>query len=161
MIVAVVIIALIILLAIAIKNGSDLSHHTKDLLTGLWVGDPEFCNKSDIDGMMLYIGPDVGDSTHKAYLIMHSNNSVILQKTINMTVSGASPNLFVSRTITRSLELSDSDDDSDMSITSIMPLNQVLTIDTVLGKMTWTGLDESDKECVYAELYKDNLGSAM
>lgn len=49
------------------------------LLTGMWMAEPKFANKSDSDGMLLYIGEKHGTFSNKrtANLIIYKDNEIV------------------------------------------------------------------------------------
>jgi hypothetical protein len=169
--IAFVILLFLLLIVFARRGSTETANTIKSTLPGLWNASPTFCTDSSIDGMMVYIGPDLEDghclSNHKAYIIMHANNAIILQKTINMRITHQNSWLADiapgSRSVHRlnvEFEESPDDEDDNISISSIMPISQVMELDLSNGKMTWTGLDpSSDSERRYAELYRDNINS--
>lgn len=164
---AIAIIFIIILMMIAIKNRNTQYDMLSQGITGLWMGDPEFCRKSEIDGIMIYIGPRLEDlKVHKAYMIMYANNAIILQKSIQISISASlGTGIFATSEIESDITLSDDDgladgqSDDNQSLAGIMPLNQQLKYSPTIGKMTWTGLDDDDQPVIYAEFYRDNVGS--
>lgn len=167
-IIAIVVILLLLLIVLFIRNTSEHNDAIKCAVHGLWTADSKFCTDSSIDGMMIYIGPDLeevthlsGGSTHKAYIIMYANNNVILQKTINIAFSSGGLSLIARNRHTVDVEITDIDEDSDSPITSIMPNTQTAVIDLINGKMTWTGLNEENELRVFADLYKDNQASSL
>lgn len=160
------IIFIIILMVIISKNRSVSYDILNTGVTGLWMGDPEFCRKSEIDGIMIYIGPKIEDlGAHKAYMIMYANNAIILQKSIQISIATPSGlGLFTALEIESNIILNDDDSLSSeqtdsQSLAGIMPLNQQMKYSPTLGKMTWTGLDDDGQSVVYAEFYRDNVGS--
>mgnify|MGYP001346132316 CR=1 FL=1 len=166
--VAVAIIFIIILIVIMIKNRS-IQHDVLNIgITGLWMGDPDFCRKSEIDGIMIYIGPKIeGIDAHKAYIIMYADNAIILQKSIQISVAPTTSfSLFATTEFESQITLSDDDSSTDdqsdsQSLAGIMPLNQQMKYSPVSGMMTWTGLDDDGRSVVYANFYRDNVGSAQ
>jgi hypothetical protein len=171
-----IIIALILLIIIiVIYNARENKKISNDILEGLWNGDENFCNKSQIDGMMVYIGPIISNGwdprcqERKAYLIMYANNSIIANKKFNIVLQESfldKINPFIKSNLYKTIYLYDEspeeqleaevDDISLIHLSKIMPLIQNMELNLITGKMTWS--DPND-ETVYAELYKDNLSS--
>lgn len=53
-----------------------------DLITGTWIATPEFCKQTDIDTMIVYIGPVLSNgltsAKRKVYIIMKKNDTFLL-----------------------------------------------------------------------------------
>lgn len=158
-------------------------------IEGMWVAPESFCKESDIDGMLVYVGPKLssamGREKRKVCLIMHGNNVTIAYKKLEIVMGSPIMNMLIPFTgvpskWSRSAKVSDdsgevadpeidimneSDDASTIPLEKIMPENITITVDLNEGKMTWTGppLKRSDdsEERTYAELYKDNASSAI
>ena len=139
------IIVLIIIILYLIKRIYNIYH---DLYEGLWVADDDFCTSSQIDGMMIYIGGLNNDNIRNAYLIMHTDNNIIVNKKIEILFQ---PSYLTPRNFY--IYLTDQSDEDDLE--SIMPLKQYINVDISTGKMTWTG----DDDIIYANFYKDNASS--
>jgi hypothetical protein len=165
------VIALIVLILIMIVTNTVLHvQHTGKYMQGLWAADEKFCNDSEIDGMFLYMG--AGNGTHDAYIIMHSDNAVIVEKKIRIHMNSYMPHIIHNSVLHRNVYLTDldvlpKDDDNseimdegdseprDMHLSKIMPLKMQMILDTTDGSMTW-----SHDDTVYAKFYKDNAASA-
>lgn len=175
-----IIIALVLIIIVILFYNVYITNKIyNDLYEGLWIADEDFCSKSQIDGLMIYIGPvyksisglDPRSQERKSYLIMYSNDSVIANKKINIVLQGSifdKINPFTKQKMYKRIYLYDSEKDnisdqieeeiedvSMISLKKIMPLVQNAEINISEGKMTWTG----DDGIVYADLYKDNLSS--
>ncbi len=109
---------------------------------GLWIAGDDFCSRSDLEGMMIYIGPDLGGS-HKAFMIMYTDKNVVSQSLL-LGISG-----FGCR---RKIKVQP-DPDSDTAET-VLPEVLTARISMAAGRMVWYCDDT-----MYAELYKDALSS--
>lgn len=175
-----IVLALVLIIIIILFYNSYISNKIcDDFIEGLWIADDNFCSRSQIDGLMVYIGPsesgwDPRCRERKAYLVMYSNDSVIANKKLNLTFQGSfidKINPFSKQIFYKKLYLRDPDSDGDVSeqieeeiedvsmisLKKIMPLVQNVEINISDGKMTWSG----DDGVVYADLYKDNLSSRI
>jgi hypothetical protein len=159
----IIIILLILLVTLVTTNHCKQTAHVDEYLQGLWIADEDFCNDSEIDGMLIYIGPET-EGYRRAYLIMYQNNAIIAEKKIHMHLSSYIPKAWFASDIYYNIHIKDADvseldDDnaqsvSEIKLSSIMPNQMNLTLNLANGCMTW----ESD-ETVYAKLYKDNIAS--
>ncbi len=111
---------------------------------GLWIAGDNFCSRSDLDGMMIYIGPKLEKNTRKAFMVLYTDSNVISQQLI-LTISG-----FGSR---KKIKIQ-CDPDSD-HIETILPELLVAYVNMTTGHMVWYCDD-----VMYAELYKDSLSTA-
>lgn len=142
---------------------------TNEFLCGLWVATEEFCSASDINGMLLYLGPCEWNykMSRKAYLIMHHDGIVIANKkfVINFYNFWDLFNPINNTSMKCDVELVDIDatdesmknameDTSEIPIDDIMPTNLQFSLD--YGKCC---LSLYDDDKVYAELYKDAVNS--
>jgi hypothetical protein len=158
-IIAVVLVILIIIFAYNMKMYSIYS----DQMEGLWMAPDSFCAESDIDGMLVYVGPVISGGVmtgekRKACLIMHANNTTIAYKKLELRISSAGLSMLLpmgidtswSRTArvsddtreTDDLEtgiIDESDDASTIPLGDIMPDRITIMMDLKEGKMTWTG----------------------
>jgi hypothetical protein len=189
MIIAVITIILIIIIMYNLQTYKIYSSQ----IEGLWMAPDSFCAESDIDGMLVYVGPSLGggimgSEKRKACLIMHANNATIAYKKLELNMSSVGINLLIPFGINTSWsrktrveddteEVSDpdidimdeSDDASTIPLEKIMPNRINITIDLKEGKMTWTGKplpnasrsEQKEDKITYAELYKDNISSAL
>jgi len=139
-----------------------------DMLTGMWVSDPEWAERADLDGMLLYVGQNeswFGDS-RKCYLILHADNRVIVSKQIEMNVSSGTI-LVPMKSLSCSVEIRDldeddtekldgiQDEDDNIPFEDIMPRYLTLELGISSAKLILTGNDESGEEIQYAKLFKD------
>lgn len=136
-----------------------------DMLYGMWVSDPEWAAKADLDGMLLYVGPStswVGEK-RRCYLIMYANNRVVVSKQIQMNISLIST-LIPVKTHVCSVEIEDLDEseafegitDDDIPFEDIMPRSLTLELGVSSGKLVLRGYEKgSDEETEFARLYKD------
>lgn len=88
---AVIVVALVILLYLAGSNCARAEY--EDFMTGIWRGDPGFCEEAGISSMMLHIGGRTDTSmftkrTRECYLIM---NNDICNQAFTMSYSAGSP----------------------------------------------------------------------
>lgn len=162
---------ILVLLIMIITNTVLHARYLGCYMQGLWAADEKFCNDSDIDGMFLYIGEGYG--CHDAYMIMHSNNAVILEKKISINARSYMPYLLHNSVVERCIHLTDLDassssnpsnssgipeelDESEdnMHLSKIMPLQMQMILDTTNGSMIW-----QHDDTVYAKFYKDNAAS--
>jgi len=162
----------IIIIAIVFANSHKHNNYTHEYLRGLWIADDKFCEDSGISGMIIYIGEKT-DGAHGAYIVMHSDGAIMMEKRISIRMSDMPKiNPLVATSINRSIDLTDLDvtdpegdesfsvlnidDVSEIHLKKIMPLSMTMEIDLVSNCMTW----KSD-ETIYAKLYKDNHSSAF
>jgi hypothetical protein len=161
---------LIVIVILLIFNLWNFSNIKSDLFEGLWNASDEFCKKSEIDGMMIYIGPLINfySNKRKAYLIMHSENNVVVNKKFEISfssgLSSIITSLFVTNTFYKNVYLydtelesnSDVNDSSSIPLTEIMPLEQSVKIIVSDAHMIWTGIGKKDTEETFADLYKSH-----
>jgi hypothetical protein len=156
--VAIVSIALtLVLLIILLWNSNQENKLFYSNLEGMWMASNAFCNKSGIDGMMLYIGPDVG-GYHKGYILMYSGDAVVVSRAIELRFSYSLPGVLFKSIFTKTATINAQADEDP--ITDIMPENQTIKMDLSRGCMEWTAWDSDQAEHVqYAEFYRDNISS--
>lgn len=118
---------------------------------GLWVASDEFCARAKIDGMMLYVGKPLNglalSTRFKAYLIMYTDNKVIVNKHLDLTFRDVS---IVPGSRTVGLYVVDTDK-NDPELSEIMPDELTADVSIATGKMTWRADDTT-----YAEFHKDS-----
>jgi len=142
-----------------------------DMLSGMWVSDPEWAEQADLDGMLLFIGPCEGwfSDTRKCYLIMHADSRVIINKQIEMTISSG-VTLIPSKQLTCGVYVKDLEEPDDSEIADeydtipfeeIMPNNMTLEIGISTGKLLLSGIDEDGEVIHYAKLYKDAVATEI
>lgn len=146
-----------------------------DMLTGMWVSDPEWAAKADLDGMLLYVGPSdswIGDK-RKCYLILYADNRVIVSKQIEMDISSgyiSYGQIIPSKHMICSVDVTDldadvenqtdiKDEDDNIPFTDIMPKNLTLELGISSAKLVLKGIDENGEELQYAKLYKDAIAT--
>jgi len=129
-----------------------------DMLTGMWVSDPEWAAKADLDGMLLYVGPSdswIGDK-RKCYLILYADNRVIVSKQIEMNISSgyiSYGQIIPSTQMICSVDVTDlyadvenqtdiKDEDDNIPFTDIMPKNLTLELGISSAKLVLKGIDE-------------------
>jgi len=148
----------LVLVIVLIWNSSQYNKLFYSTFEGMWIAPETFCMQSGIDGMMLYIGPDLG-GFHKAYLLMYSNNAVAVAKAIEIHFSRSMPNLVFKDQIIKKAIIKPQDPEE--SSEDIMPENQTITLDLSSGKMEWTAWDDDAGDLrKYAEFYRDNISSS-
>lgn len=161
---------LIVLIFIIIYNVYTTNSFLNEFYEGLWSAPDYFCEKSQIDGMMIYIGPKM-NGERKAVLIMYGGGVIVANKKFTVVFHDSifnKINPFVRTKICGRLYLYDEnenkseddlieeiDDIATTSLSKIMPLEQNFELNIAEGKMTWT----SDDGTGYAELFKDNVSS--
>jgi hypothetical protein len=155
-------------------------------IRGHWVANEEFCKKSDLDGMLLQIGPSSGWWEERlGYLIMYGGGSIIINKRFNISIRGSILdylNPYTNNVYVKSLRLADFnedgsicaidkpddimeiqdesvDDASNVRISKIMPPRLRAEIDIAKGQMIWYGPGNDGEDTIYAELYRDNIAS--
>lgn len=160
-----VVLVLLVLFIFARAN----SELYNDMLTGMWVSDPEWAARADLDGMLLYVGQNeswFGDS-RKCYLILHADDRVIVSKQIEMRISSGTI-LIPLKSLSCSVEIHDldaeegaeklegvQDEDDNIPFEDIMPRYLKLNLGISSAKLTLTGTDDSGEEIQYAKLFKD------
>jgi len=145
----IILIAIIVVLLIACFYLYKTSNNNPDFiynyLDGLWIADDEFCKKSGIDGIMVYIVPTDNAKIKKASLIMHTNNNIVENKVITLNFEDLKNKDY--ENVKLNLEI-----ESETEIDYIMPDEQTVTLNITTGTMTWENDDTQ-----YAVLIKDNL----
>jgi hypothetical protein len=139
---------IVILICVLVYIYNKCNKYTKDFITGLWVANKDFCQRSGINGMLLYIGDE--SAVRPAYMIVYTDNVVVMSQKMDLTI-----NLDIIKNV-GTLEIDPLDDDNKTNISDMMPLKQHITIDFVKGKMLWQQ-KKDDELITYAELYKDNI----
>lgn len=137
------------------------------ILDGLWhAEDDEFCRKAEIDGMMLYIGPQTGTFrlSVPAYLIMYADNRVIVNKVFTLDFGPAWGALFQpwNMVMKRRVTLHEENEQGEVlpetdntPLADIMPETLTSECDLLKGHLKWY----DDEEKVYLSLYRDNTAS--
>jgi hypothetical protein len=182
----VIIFAVIVILVIVIISNNGMRDVHYNQIEGLWMAPDSFCSESDIDGMIVYIGPALSGGSpfarekRKVCLIMHVNNATIVYKKLEMSLPFSI--LGIGSTWERKVKIKDDDDSSatedileeygdanSIPLDEIMPKHINLTMNLKDGKMTWMGeplatasrKEKKEGVVTYAELYKDNISSAL
>lgn len=139
--------------------GSSLVRQHEDfdnLMNGMWMASDDFCKRSDIDGMLIYIGPAERaflTNTRKAYLIMHAEGAIVAAKNIDIKFSGISVSPISPFEYTRTITLTDNDDeDSPIQLEDMMPTTLKCITCVSQGSMIWV----DDEGTSYAELFKSH-----
>jgi len=148
----------LVLIILLVWNNVQYNKLFYSTLEGMWIAPETFCMESGIDGMMLYVGPDLS-GLHKAYLLMYSSNAVAVAKAIEIHFPSAIPNLIFKDQIIKKAVIKTQD--SEESLEDIMPENQTISMNLSSGRMEWTAWDEEAGELrKYAEFYRDNISSS-
>lgn len=153
-------IVIVLLVMVVVWNIRQTALTFDSTLNGMWIASTEFCNKSDIDGMMLYINSS--GSKCSAYLIMYANNVIILSKNIEIAFAWTPnlPNSILTKTAQIYEVISEDEPQDELDFNSIIPRNQTITLDISTGHMTWSSYDpEQDDIVQYAEFYKDAIST--
>ena len=154
---------IIIILILLFYNLHIYNTLVDNFLSGLFIANDEFSKRVELDGMLLYIGLN-NDSIKKAYIILHGEGVVLVDKKINIEFLDTifnKFNLLISDKIYKKIHITDSisETDPDPKLTSeikeIFPSILNCEIDIPQGKITWT----DDDDVVYAEFFKDNISS--
>lgn len=163
------VVLVIIIVFITLYNSWNRSKIFHNYLQGLWIGDKKFCEESEIGGLILYIGECDSWHTHNAYLIMYSDESIILEKKIAINTSFSGIHIltmsgeFTQNITVTDLEVNPKDEDinpvdiddiSEINISQVMPESMVLVLNIEDGSMIWKADDK-----IYAKLYRDNAAS--
>ena len=148
----------VILLIVLVWNNAQSNKLYYSMLEGMWIAPAEFCAQSGIDGMMLYVGPDIG-GFHKGYLLMYSDNAVAVAKAIEIHFSFGLPGLIGKNQMSKQATIKTQD--IEESLEEIMPEQQTITIDLTTGRMDWTAWDtDAGEPRKYADFYRDNISTA-
>ena len=131
------IIILLILILIFLLNYINLY---SNFLTGLWVCDDDFCIKSGINQMILYIGKDNVYCNKKVCVIIVDNEDNIYQFIFYMIYNPLLKKIFITNC----------ENNEDLIFPNKM--NAILCINS--GTLIL-----SDKDQDYAHLYKDNINN--
>lgn len=153
-------IVIVLLVIVIVWNIHQTELTYQSTLNGMWIASTEFCNKSDIDGMMLYINSS--GSKCSAYLIMYANNVIILSKNIEISFAWTPnlPNSILTKTAQIYEVISEDEPESKLDFNTIIPRNQTITLDISAGHMTWSSYDPEQLDIVqYAEFYKDAIST--
>ena len=143
-------------------------------MEGLWMAPDTFCKESDIDGMIIYIGPVlkggfIMPEKRKACLIIHAEGAAVAYKKLELSISSISGVTRIKDDTDESADvdnliMDEFDDASTVPLNKILPDTVTIAMNLKTGNMTWTGKpisDDDDAETVtYADLYKDNLSTA-
>jgi len=161
---AIFVAVVVVLLIIVIHNNMVVYKIYSNQLEGLWTAPESFCKQSDIDGMLVYVGPPLSSSIlssdrRKVCLIIHGNNTTIAYKKLEIKMSSPFMDIVLpfvgisskwsraANVIDDTKELSnpevnimdESDDVSTIPLEKIMPDRVTITVDLNEGKMTWVG----------------------
>lgn len=147
-----------------------------DMINGMWKADPEWAEKAEIDGMLLFIGPcedslfSFGSETRKGYLIMHADDKVIASKKLELTIS-TGISILPRKTVNYSIYVTDlsaadsgllPDADHDgIAWTDIMPHELEMELGVSSGKLVLSGIDKSGETIQYAKLFKDTSATDL
>jgi hypothetical protein len=117
-------------------------------MEGLWIASDEFCNKSEIEGMLLFIGPRTGflNESRRAYLIMYAENKIVINEKLTMHISGYGNIWPIRGDVCCDVEL------DNKTLEKFMPAELTMKVNIGSGSM----ILENDST-VYAELHKDTL----
>lgn len=138
----------------------------ESMIAGLWEGDENFLKQSELTSMIVYIGPNIGgvfSELRRAYIIMTTAATVIMQKVVYLTLDG-SAGIFGSN-VSKTLSLADdehgnvesgdpkpgldtSDDVSVGKVITDVPMS--CNISFSIGCMVW----ENDEK-IYARLFRN------
>lgn len=160
----VILAVIVILFIIIIHNNMNMYKIYADQLEGLWSAPESFCKQSDIDGMLVYVGPALSSSVlssekRKLCLIIHGNNTTIAYKKLEIKMSAPVidiivPFIGISSKWSRTAKVTDdtneiatpevdimdeADDVSTIPLDKIIPERITITVSLNEGKMTWTG----------------------
>jgi len=152
-----------VLITLIVWNNYQLDKTFYNSLQGMWIAPDSFCTASDIDGMMVYIGPNISasKSTHKGYLLMYSDNTVAIAKAITIEFNLDWPKLYINNSLVSKAATIKSQN-SEESLEDIMPEDQTISINLSKGFMEWTAWDPDVKDYrKYAEFYRDNISSSF
>lgn len=162
------VVVLIVFLLCWILSSSYYSMYD-DMINGMWKADPEWAEKADIDGMLLFIGPCDSESmftfwseTRKGYLIMHADDKVIASKKLEFTIN-TGVSILPKKTVNYSIHVTDLDEPEDGSLPEadhiawkeIMPHDLEMELGVSSGKLVLSGIDKSGETTQYAKLFKD------
>ncbi len=141
-----------------------------DMINGMWKADPEWAEKADIDGMLLFIGPSDGfgilSETRKGYLIMHADDKIIASKKLELTISTGvtvlpRKNVNYSVYVNDLSEASDLLPEDDIAWTDIMPHDLEMELGVSNGRLVLSGADKSGEIIQYAKLFKDTSATDL
>ena len=141
---------IILILIIMLYNYNVNSKMYNNVLEGMWSATEEFCKKSEIDGMIVYIGPKQKLNKRKAYLIIHSDNTIISSEEMTISTGIGFPGFLAQSKTTRKIKI-----ETDLDI---MPDDLIMELDYT-GKMIWRAENDDGEMTSYADLLKDNLST--
>lgn len=167
-----IIIAVVILLILLIVFNSKQNKITDEFLYGMWKANDDFLKKADLQGMMFYIGPPDNSGptweSRMVYIIMHSGNSIIVNKRVEMIIHNSILEYIVPNgtSAIRDVEIRELEQDSvGIPMKEIMPSNMTMDINITDGSIILSGeplnSQDSNENIVYAELYKDNISTII
>ena len=133
----VIIIAILIILVILLIFLTQYLLFVNNFLCGLWVCDDDFCNNSEINQLLFYIGDYKLFCDRKLCVLILDSNDVPYQFTFDMTCNP----------ITKTIELTCEEE-------SIFPNSMDMELSITDGSLIL-----SDGEHEYARLYKDNINN--
>lgn len=130
--VIVLIIVIIYLLYIQHKTTDDFMH-------GMWKCDPEFCEQSEVDGVLLYIGDR--EKGLKSYIIMTKDDEVSVNEQLTLHPCMGYNKMTI-------------DYCEDSVLAEALPEHIQITVDIPKGQMIW-----HDDEKKYFVFYKSHINT--
>ena len=134
-----ILISVIIIIVILLVWNKTNQRTMNEFIQGMWIAPDEFCNQSDIGGMIIYI------NNNKGYLVIHDNNAVLASGVfkLNYTARNCLNPSNIKGTVAVEKE--------EIDIDEIWPKNMNLEINMGTGCMIW----QTDK--VWVKCYKQHL----
>lgn len=129
------------------------SNKVDKFISGMWQANDEFCQKADIDKMLLYIGDGLEEKN--AYLLIYSEGNVVVSKKLQIKMYPVK----VSSSEWESeykVEIIDADDPDDTSLNDIMPSKVNMKLSIINGRLCLY-----KKKKIYADLFKDNISTNL
>ena len=147
-----VILVILFIFIIVIFNSR---HSEKSLIKGFWSGSTEFCNTSNLELFLIYIGE--GSSERPSYILMKNSDGFIINNPVRLQINGGKS---FSPLICECIEYNVTIDWLDNTAPDFFPSEQTIHYYPTIGKMVW-----SNNDVIYAIIYKNNqisdIGSIM
>jgi hypothetical protein len=151
-ILGIVTLVLLFIIVLLILNSRTIEN---SLFTGFWKGDPDFCEQSETDLFLIYLGePSLFSSTIPGYILVKNSDGLIMNNPFDLSLSGGyslKPGLSGNKNYDVEFKWTDSQEEFEF-----FPSTQELCYYPSYGKIVLY----KDTQ-VYAILYKDHQLSSI
>lgn len=156
-IIYIVIILVILLILFWYAKTRNTEKSSKELMTGMWAADKDYCDEADLDEMILYIGPRISFSNWRTiYILAKSGGNTIINESCNAKIT---PDFGYSGNWSSKIKFG-SKRKYTMSFDKLETKQIPETISMVfmpgIGKII---LEDPEKEEIKGVFYKDNASS--